>query len=132
MLPEQEMWDALRPLLKGLDPVRVENPLVGAGTPDVNIVTGWIELKYAKDWPLRGGPLRVKHFTPQQRGWLERRYKAGGRAWLLLKVGDNEWLLFLGWVAARSLGFEPKEVLYKLCVARWTRKPTSGEIQLWL
>lgn len=122
------MWDALRPLLKGLDPVRVENPMQ-PGTPDVNTRLGWIELKFAVEWPPRGGPLRLDHFTKQQRVWLTRRRRAGGNAKLLLKVGDSEWLLFDGTVAAVFLGYEPRERLYEIVLARWTRKPTLEELQ---
>lgn len=122
------MWDALRPLLKGLDPVRVENPMQ-PGTPDVNTRLGWIELKFAVEWPPRGGPLRLDHFTKQQRVWLTRRRRAGGNAKLLLKVGESEWLLFDGTVAAVFLGHEPRERLYEIVLARWTRKPTLEELQ---
>lgn len=125
------MWDALRPLLKGMDPVRVENPAC-PGTPDVNYKGGWIELKYADRWPPLGGPLRIDHFTKQQRVWLTRRRAAGGLAFLLLKVGEGEWLLFDGAVAARFLGYVPQQQLYQLVVVRWTRKPKLEEIQAWL
>lgn len=131
MKPEQAMWEALRPVLLPLkiDPVRVENAAIGSGTPDVNYTEGWIELKYAKRWPARGGPLRVEHFTPQQRAWLTSRCKAGGKAFLLLKVGESEWLLFNGIVAALYLGHEPRERLYQLVVARWTRLPSQEEMR---
>lgn len=126
-MSEAAMWDSLRPVIRSLDPVRVENPIV-PGTPDVNYNQGWIELKFAERWPPRGGPLRVDHFTRQQRTWLTRRRKAGGRAFLLLKVGAIEWLLFDGAVAAAMLGRVPRERLYEVCAARWTRLPRTKEI----
>ena len=122
------MWEALRPLLKGLDPVRIESPIT-PGIPDVNLTPGWMELKFAERWPPRGGPLRVDHFTKEQRTFLVRRRRAGGNAKLLLKVGDSEWLLFDGTVAAVYLGREPRERLYEMVLARWTRKPLKEEIQ---
>ena len=125
------MWDSLRPVIRSLDPVRVENPIV-PGTPDVNYNQGWIELKFAERWPPRGGPLRLDHFTRQQRTWLTRRRKAGGRAFLLLKVGETEWLLFDGAVAAKVLGHVEQDKLYRACLARWTRKPKTEEICKWL
>lgn len=122
------MWDALRPLLKGLDPVRIESPIT-PGIPDVNTRLGWIELKYAERWPARNGPLRIDHFTSEQRAFLVRRRRAGGNAKLLLKVGESEWLLFDGTVAAVYLGREPRERLYEIVLARWTRKPKLEELQ---
>jgi hypothetical protein len=122
------MWEELRTLLRELDPVRIEN-LVGSGVPDVNYNQGWIELKYMDRWPPRGGPLRIDHFTPEQRGWLTRRRKKKGKAFVLLKVGLSEWLLFDGLIAALYLGHEPRERLYEIVVARWTRKPSKEEIQ---
>lgn len=127
-MSEGAMWDALRPLLKGLHPVRVENPML-PGTPDVNWSHGWIELKFAERWPPRGGPLRVDHFTKEQRTWLTRRRRAGGNAKVLLKVGEFEWLLFDGLAAAVYLGHEPRERLYEIAMARWARKPEPKEIQ---
>lgn len=130
--PEQAMWESFRPVIKCLDPYRIESHLTGSGIPDVNYNKGWIELKYAERWPPRGGPLRVDHFTKEQRGWLAKRRKAGGRAFLLLKVGDAEWLLFDGLVAAAMLGRVKRERLYEVCLARWTRLPRTEEICTWL
>ena len=130
-MSESGMWTSLRPLLLDLDPERVENR-VNVGTPDVNYVHGWIELKYTKRWPPKGGPLRVEHFTREQRAWLVRRRRAGGLAFLLLKVGKDEWLLFDGAIAAALLGDSTREELYQACRARWTRKPKKQEISLCL
>jgi len=131
MASEASMWTALRPVLKPLHPVRIESHME-PGIPDVNYSQGWVELKYAERWPPRGGPLRVDHFTKEQRGWLVQRRKAGGRAFLLLKVGDEEWLLFDGLVAAAMLGRVKRERLYEVCTARWTRLPRTEEICTWL
>jgi len=137
------MWAAMRPLLSGLDPVRVEN-MVNQGTPDVNYRGGWIELKYAPKWPaLPTTPLRVHHFYKEQRVWLYRRAVTGGKVFVMLKVGE-EWLLFEGKVAAYCLWSMPEEMmermtgdgtrgsLYSQCLVRWLSKPSKEELQKWL
>ena len=93
-MSESNMWKALKPLFesKGFDAHRIENK-IELGTPDVNYLHGWIELKYKSKWPVRGGILTVPHFTELQRRWLDRRQKCGGRAFVLLKV-NKEWILF--------------------------------------
>lgn len=109
MRSESAMWKALRPFLIAakLDPVRVENP-IHPGTPDVNLATGaWIELKSVDRWPARAEtPLRIGHFTPQQRVFLYRRWKhAPGTTFLLMEVrAARQWLLFDGNVAAKVVG----------------------------
>ena len=130
-MSESSMWKSLRPLMAGLDPVRIESPIT-EGVPDVNFTHGWIELKYAAKWPARGGPLRLPHFTKEQRAWLIARSAAGGRVYLLLKVGASEWLLFDGFTAAKAVGSLKKEELYTKVLARWTRKPKKEELQAWL
>ena len=125
--PETAMWESLRPVVRKLHPVRIESHMA-PGIPDVNYNKGWIELKYIERWPPRGGPLRIDHFTKEQRGWLIDRRKAGGRAFVLLKIGEREWLLFDGQVAAVMLGRVQQAKLYEICVARWTRLPKSEEI----
>lgn len=109
MRAEAKMWAQLRPHLMAakLDPVRVENP-IHPGTPDVNLCDGrWIELKSLPQWPSRASTLvKIRHFTPQQRVWLHRRWKyAPGSTYLMLEVhADRQWLLFDGPVAAEIVG----------------------------
>ena len=106
------MWKKVRPILIAakLDPVRVENP-IHPGTPDVNLCDGrWIELKCIPGWPVRDTTnVRIRHFTPQQRVWLYRRWIAApGSTLLLLEVrAERQWLLFDGDVAAKVVGRVP-------------------------
>jgi hypothetical protein len=90
-----------------LDPVRVENP-IHPGTPDVNLADGrWIELKCIAEWPVRAtSSVQIRHYTPQQRVWLYRRWRyAPGSTLLLLEVRtEGQWLLFDGNVAAEIVG----------------------------
>lgn len=103
----------------GLDPVAVENPAY-PGTPDVNYIEGWIELKWARRWPVRPETVfKIDHFTPQQRNWLWRRWTKGGNAWLLLQV-EKEYLLFTGRDAKDYVGKLTRAGLYKAARARWT------------
>lgn len=119
------MRPAVIKALRRLDAMSVEN---GAhpGTPDVNHLYGWMELKYLKAWPVRPTtPVRVDHFVPGQRGWIGRRVratrKAGGSecVHVLLKVG-REWLLFDGEWAALFLGEKTKGELIEAALGHWT------------
>lgn len=96
------MWPAVRAALAGADPLRIENAC-DEGTPDVNCVHGWIELKHVHAYPKRGGAVALPHFRPSQRAWLLRRNAAGGRCWLLLRI-DRDWYLLPGMWAACRLG----------------------------
>ena len=87
----------------GLDPVSVENP-AHPGTPDLNYADGWLELKWVKRVPAREDTvLALEHFTPQQRVWLLRRWRAGGNVHMLLCCA-GEWMLFDGDVAVGVVG----------------------------
>ncbi len=118
MSSDRDMRKRVVNALRDLDAVSVENGC-GVGTPDVNFVGGWIELKSMEGWPAdEAMPLQVPHFTPQQRVWLTRRTRAGGRAWLLLKVA-HDWLLFDGEVAARTIGFRTRRDLIERARMAW-------------
>jgi len=110
----QKVVRALRPL----DAISVENK-VYPGTPDVNYVEGWIELKKAGRWPRSAKTtLKIPHFTPHQREWLRRRHAAKGKAHLLLQV-RQDWLLFEGDVAAKIVGLATREMLLKKATKVW-------------
>lgn len=128
MLENATMRQTVIRLLKPLHAVSVENGMTHPGTPDVSYAGGWIENKAMEHWPVKPEtPLRVDHFTPQQRIWLIRRRRAGGRAFLLLTVG-RDWLLFDGAVAAECLGKVPQHTLYTLAAATWIGTPLAKEL----
>lgn len=130
-MSESDTWKKLRPLLKGLDPVRVEN-LVCPGTPDVECLAGWVELKYLPAWPKRPDSIvQLKHFTTVQRAWIIRRVLSGGRCFVVLRV-DNEWLLFEGMQAAKFLGVVSRQILYDVSLCHWAQKPDKTELQKWI
>src|SRR6185436_13424135 len=115
MRAESVMWQKLRLYLLAakLDPIRVENP-IHPGTPDVNYLHGWIELKTIGCWPQRNDAnVLLRWFTPQQRVFLYRRWRAApGSTHLLLEVRDaSQWLLFDGDYDARSVGRVPQHEL---------------------
>lgn len=104
-MSESNMRQHLVRVLKtaGLDPVSVENP-AHPGTPDLNYADGWLELKWVKRVPAREDTvLALEHFTPQQRVWLLRRWRAGGNVHMLLCCA-GEWMLFDGDVAVEVVG----------------------------
>lgn len=81
--------------LAKLDAKPVENP-AWPGFPDVNYIEGVIELKQVDRWPARPEtPLKLDHFTREQRIFLERRWRKGGNAFLLVQV-DKTFLLYDG------------------------------------
>lgn len=117
-----------------LDAVAVENP-AHPGTPDVNYAGGWIELKYLPAWPAKGGVVRIRHFSKQQRIWLERRRDAGGAAYLLLQVG-TDWLLLDGRDAARYVGRVGRKKLLNLALHStdsWSKMKAAlpNSLSLW-
>lgn len=88
--------------------VRIENS-VRAGTPDVyftmkdNGRMGWMELKYEPHWPAKDKtPLKINHFTPEQRLFLTIHGRIGANIWLFLQVNQDYFLL--SWDVAIKIG----------------------------
>ena len=101
------------------DPQAVENS-ANPGCPDVECLRGWLELKYLPKWPKQHDTtVTIDHYTQQQRNFLRRRWKAGGGAWLLLRVGSRgviENLLFDGLTAWEFVGRVPRARLTDLAI----------------
>lgn len=111
--------------LKPLNAIPVENP-AQPGTPDVNYVEGWIELKKLNKWPSKPDLIvRVEHFTPQQRNWHILRHRRNGVSWVLLQV-KNDWVLLQGMDAAEILGRVNKADLLQRATMVWSEAPGAG------
>ena len=118
-MPESSMRRRVVKALWKLDAQPVENSAV-PGTPDVECIGGWIELKQLPKWPADPeGLVRIAHFTRQQRVFHIRRRRAGGSSWFLLQV-KREWLLLDGAIAALSIGRVRRRDLYDLAAHRST------------
>lgn len=106
-------------LLRALDAGAVENR-VEVGTPDVQFIGGWMELKWLDRWPsIKSDEIvRLRHYTQEQRNWARRRKRRGGACWLLLHAG-RDWLLFDGEVAAEHVGRCTKAQLFELAERVW-------------
>lgn len=114
--------------LAALDAVSVENPAY-PGTPDVNFIEGWVELKWLRSWPVREEtPVKLDHFRPEQRAWLRRRHRLGGNVWLLLQC-RREWLLFDGTTAATHVGHVTRQDLIHLAHRYWDAGLNQLELQ---
>ena len=96
MAGEAAFWDWLLGRITGqipsyaFDAQRLE-VMVTQGVPDVNFCLQgkefWWELKALNGIPARPAtPLRFERYTLDQRNWLRRRWRCGGRAFLLLRI----------------------------------------------
>ena len=95
---------------------------LNTGIPDLSYsgggVHGWIELKWLEAWPKRAGTVvRIPHYTKEQKHFLLSRGRAGGRCWLLLRVG-REHLLF-DHEQAQDVGKETNGWMYAGCHHIW-------------
>ena len=97
---------------------------LNSGIPDLSYsgggVNGWIELKWLEAWPKRAATIvRIPHYTKEQKHFLLSRGRAGGRCWLLLRVGD-EHLLF-NHEFTDLVGTQNKNDTAVLCSMNWAR-----------
>jgi hypothetical protein len=106
---EKSLWRTIQKnMIDRWEADRVENP-ANPGTPDVYFTLkqtgtmGWIELKYAHEWPKRETtPLKLKHFTKQQRSFFRRHGELGANLFILLQF-DREYFL-LDYPACLAIG----------------------------
>ena len=107
MANEALLWQLMRKHVPG-HVCRIES-YAGVGQPDVNGCaagqTWWMELKCLDEFPKRHTTIvKVNHFTPEQRVWILNRVKHGGRVFVFVKVGKDDFYLFDGKDAAENLG----------------------------
>ena len=101
-MSESDMRSKVTKALRHLDAIAVENS-VGPGTPDVQYIEGWIELKWLRELPKRPDTIvTIDHYTPQQKIFAIRRRKKGGRCFMLIQC-KREWLLLDGVVAGELI-----------------------------
>jgi len=117
-MSERDMRSRVVGALRTLDAISVENPAY-PGTPDVNYVEGWVELKWLRDWPSKAEtPVAFDHFTQQQKVWLIKRSRARGRVSLLICC-KKEWLLFSPEVAVKFVGRATRQELIGVAQRYW-------------
>lgn len=123
-MAERNLNDRVMDALRGFDPMRVENA-VGPGTPDIEYIGGWIEDKQLKAWPSRADtPVRVPHYTTQQRAWHSCRRRAGGRVHVVIEVARDVFV-FDAADAASGLGHWTREQMERralLKMSPWNRE----------
>lgn len=128
-MSEANMWKTLRKhfIAAELDPHRIESS-TKSGIPDVNIVSGWIELKYIPRVPVRpDSKVRFPGFSIEQRNWLVKRSRSGGLCWVLVKVEKVGFFVFDGGYAGKRLGDLSVNEMMANC--EWSgANPPSAEI----
>lgn len=111
-----------------LDSHPIENLITSEkGMPDVEGIGFWAELKYKGQWPVRHAtPLRLGHYTSEQKSWLLRRATRGEQTWLVLQV-RKEWFFFDAW-AAQQVGNLCHQELIDCATHYFPIKPSPEEV----
>ena len=76
--------------------MRIENAFY-KGVPDVNFliggIEGWLELKFLHEFPKKENtPVKIPHFTQEQKLWHKERWENHGLTAMLLQVNDYYFL----------------------------------------
>lgn len=108
--------------LAHLDAIPVDNPRK-PGTPDINYIEGWLELKYLPAWPKKPETIvRIPCWTNKQGIRHYMRTLKGGKSFVLLQVG-TDYLLFEGGTAYMFFGELVESAMKKFAIATWTEYP---------
>lgn len=94
---ETKFWGKISMAMSGAWDAQRHEDKISLGIPDVSFgfkgKNGWIELKYLEDYPKKeSSPIRIKHFTPEQKIWLEVRQMFGGNCWVLIGISKDIYL----------------------------------------
>lgn len=110
----------------------IESPMTAPGIADVWFGPCAVECKYLPTWPGRPStpvnlrcPVSINQFR-----WLNRRYKAGFAAWVMLQANKREWLLFAApdsYVLCEGHTVTRLE-LYRKATRRWTTGLVADEL----
>lgn len=69
------------------------------GIPDISYCyrgkSGWIELKYLKNYPMHKTVVNIPHYTPAQKLWAKKYIEKGGNYFLVLRI-KNDCFAFIG------------------------------------
>lgn len=131
-MDESGFWSYIEKGMKGRWDASRHEDLLGLGVPDVSFgcggQNGWIELKYLPKFPKRPAtPVKIRHYTNEQKIWLRKRGKAGGSTWLFLRI-EKEFLLF-HWTKCREVGKLPIGELREIARARWVNRIKWDELE---
>lgn len=96
-MSEERLWEYIRNGMKHKWEAQRHEDKYSTGIPDISYSTnhhGWIELKYLKSKPSgHDTVMRIKHYTAQQRNWLKKHGRKGGKCFILLQV-DKCYMIF--------------------------------------
>tara|TARA_R100001443_G_scaffold487_6_gene2037 strand:+ start:16369 stop:16782 length:414 start_codon:yes stop_codon:yes gene_type:complete len=124
-MSENNFWRYINKNMRGIGIfTRIENSFF-KGIPDINFLIdgkeGWIELKYRDKFPVRNNtPIKLHHFTKEQKLWHDNRVKNGGRTFLFVKV-EKTYYLFKG-KNIQFVGTMNKEEMENKSCKTWLNK----------
>lgn len=125
--PESRFRSEFNALIKPLRPISIENALTTPGIGDVFHTKGTVELKILEKWPVRDEtPLRIPHYTNEQRAWASDWVNGGGCYRLVVKVG-REWFVFKT-PASLEVGNLTRQEMYEKAHFHSKQKPSRDEL----
>ena len=125
---EKSLWQTFKSNVSRKDRIfQRHEDTCSEGIPDVSYsidggITGWIELKYTKEYPKRPmTPVRCDHFTQEQRYWLEDHGDLGTRCCVLWQIENDYYVI--NWDDLVHVGEAPKAELIGISLFYSHRRP---------